>query len=337
MIRTLLALAFAAMLSATPAAAQDMWRHRESGISLPRAVGQMRLTQERDASGGGNYDVILQYGYERTPVTVYIYRSAYPNPALWYERTRLAMNEHVGSGHRDAAPRSFTLGGAPAPNGLREEIQLDPGHSTAIAMAQIGEWMVKVRITSASLDRTGIGEAMDRLLGAMQFARATPAPLPLVVPGPCEGDTRMAGRAITGTGSEEAVAAAAVFGLIGYGEARGIDGLAAHPDQWCRVTATRLPASLGSLYRRRLGNGWVALLGDSGIAAAAVPIDVPGRAQAALFASTTRSTQAVAVYDAMPDPDEAIILAIPVVTGERRGLVEVGAEPAGANESRGKR
>lgn len=326
MIRTLLALAFAAALSATPAQAQEMWRHRDSGISMPRAIGPMRLSEERDASGGANTDVILQYGYERTPVTVYVYRSAYPNPALWYERTRLAMNEHVGSGNRDAAPRSFTLGGASAPNGLREEIQLSSGHSTAIAMAQFGEWMVKARITSATLDRAGISSAMDRLLGAMQFAQAPPAPLPLVVPGPCEGDMRMAGRPITGSGSDEAVAAAAVFGIIGYGEARGIDGLAAHPDQWCRVTSTELPARMGSLYRRRVGNGWVALLGDSGIAAAAVPIDVPGRAQAALFASTTRSTQAVAVYDAMPDPDEAIVLAIPVITGERRGLVEIGTE-----------
>lgn len=327
MIRTWLALAFAAAFSAAPAQAQSMWSHRDSGISLPRSIGQMRLGEERDASRGGNFDVILQYGYAGTPVTVYVYRSAYPNPALWYERTRLAMNEHVGSGNRDAAPRSFTLGGAPSPNGLREEIQLDPGHSTAIAMAQIGQWMVKVRITSSTLDRAGIAQEMDRLLAAMQFANPTPAPLPLVVPSPCESDVAMAGRPISGSGSDEAVAEAAAFGIIAYGEARGIDGLAAHPEQWCRVTATELPASLGSLYRRRVGSGWVALLGDSGIAAAGVPIDAPGRAQAALYASTPRSTQAVAVYDAIPDPDQAIVLAIPVITGERRGLVEIGAEP----------
>lgn len=331
MYRYLVAFGLACAALAAPAAAQSggEWRHEGSGISLPRQIGEMSLSREQDASGGGNWDVILQYGSTDTPVTVYVYRSAFPNAALWFERTRLAMNEHVGSGSRDAAPRSFTFGGAPAPNGLREEIALQGGRSTAVAMAQVGDWMVKVRITSGSLDRTAITEAMGRLLGAFRFARPTPAPLPLTVPGPCTNDARMRGDPIRNGGPE--AMAAALFVVVGDADARGRSGLAAEPRLWCRAS-TELPVRFGTVYRRIDATGWVALLGDSGMAAAAGPVDIPGEVRAALYASRPASTSVVALYDGIPNPDRAIPVALPVVVGQARGLAEmtIGPNPAPA-------
>jgi len=333
MIRIFAALCLALAAQVQPAAAQELWSHQQSGISLPRTIGDMTLREERDISGGGNFDVALQYGDTATPVTLYVYRSAYPNAALWFERTRLAMNEHVGSGNREAAPRSFTLGGASAPNGLREEIELEGNRSTAVALAQIGQWMMKVRITSTRLNRAEVGEAMDRILAAARFANTPAAPHPLVVPGPCGDEMRMTGARIANVEGEPH-AGAAVFGIIAYANARGAQGLAAEPDQWCRVTGSQLPVRFGSLYRRRDGAGWVALVGDSGRAIAAVPFDVPGEARAAVYASTPTSTQAVAVYRAMPDPDEGIVTAIPVVTGQARGIAEIGTNAPGQEPQR---
>jgi hypothetical protein len=327
MIRFVLAGALALAALAQPASAQgDRWMHGESGISFPRSIGAMSLSREQDASGGANMDVILQYGDRSTPVTVYVYRSAYPNAAIWFERTRLAMNQNVGSGSAAANPRAFTFGNAPAPNGLREEISLAGGGATGVAIAQAGMWIVKVRITSPQLDRAQVSERMDRLLAAAVFARPIPAPHPLTVPGPCDGDgPNMRGERLRNLDSR-AQAAAAVFGIVGYGEARGTRGLAAEPTAWCRVTRTSLPVQYGSVYRRRDGTGWVALIGDAGRAAAGGPVDLPGEARGILYASTPVSTQIVAVYDAIPGPDAAIELALPVVVGQARGIAEVGGE-----------
>jgi hypothetical protein len=112
--------------------------------------------------------------------------------------------------------------------------------------------------------------------------------------------------------------------MVGYGEARGNGGLAAEPGLWCRVTATEVPAQYASLYRRRDGSGWVALFGDSGRAIAAAPTNVPGQTTSYLWASTPASTQVVALYDALPDPDAAVLVGLPVVVGQARGLAEVG-------------
>jgi hypothetical protein len=329
----LIAAAIAAAACAAPAQAQgERWQHEESGISLPRSIGDMSLSQERDGSDGRKYDVVLQYGTSRTPVTLYVYRSAYPNAAMWFERTRLAMNMNVGADVQSAAPRSFTLGGASAPNALREEIALAGGQATGVAIAQVGEWMVKLRVTSTELDRAGIAERMDRLLESLRFANPAPATHPLTVPGPCAGGDAMRGRQLRLNSRNRAMAAAA--GVLGYGDARGFGGLAAEPALWCRVTQTRLPVQFGSLYRRRDGNGWVALLGDSGRAAAALPTGVPGDVGAVLFASLPAATQSVAAYDGVPDPEEAIAIALPVVTGQARGIAEIGTEPADAPRRR---
>jgi hypothetical protein len=322
------ALASAALTAswAAPAAAQgESWRHAESGISLPRSVGDMDLSREQDASGGGNYDVVLQYGDAETPVTVYVYRSAFPNAAMWFERTRHAMNIGVGAGTAPANPRSFTLGGASAPNGLREEISLEGGRAAGVAIAQVGQWMVKVRITSSRHDREAVAARMDRLLAALQFGRPAAAAHPLTVPAPCDGDVRMRGDRIRNV-DERVLATASVWGLLGYGEARGMSGLAAEPAQWCRVTSTQLPAQFVSLYRHRDGTRWVALVGDAGRAVSVSPVDVPGDVRAVLFASGPASTQVVAAYDGLPNADQAVQVALPVVVGQARGIAEIGTE-----------
>ena len=328
MVRYVFAAVLAVVAAAQPAAAQSgLWRHAETGISLPRSIGEMSLSREQDASGGENYDVILQYGSSQTPVTLYIYRSAYPNAAIWFERTRLAMNQNVGADAVTVAPRSFALGGASTPNGLREEITLPNGAATGVAIAQIGEWIVKIRVTSTQLDRAGVAARMDSLLGSLQFSNSTPAPHPLIVPGPCGDGATMRGEQLRNLNSRN-YAAAAAASILGYGAARGIGGLAAEPALWCRATQTAIPVQLGSLYRRIDGSGWVALLGDSGRAAAALLNPVPGNVRAVLFASLPASTHVVAAYDGIPDPDQGVSVALPVVVGQATGIAQMGTEPA---------
>lgn len=324
MIRLLVALALAAAALAQPAAAQDLWRHEASGISLPRQIGELRLGEQQDLSGGGGFDVVLQYGDSDTAVTLYVYRSAFPNPALWFERTRMAMSTNVGAPTEGVSPQSLTLGGASAPNGLREDIAIPTGgrfRATSVAIVQAGEWMFKARISSASRDRAGVAAMMDELLGAARFANM-PAPHPLLVPAPCGREAPRNGRRVQDS-SPEVLAAAVLSGALAMAQARGSSGLAAEPAAWCRE-ASGIPPQYVTVYRPRRGTGWVALMGDSGRAVAAMPLY--GQAgRAATFVSLPGSTSVAALYDGVPDPDSAAVEAAPVVSGRARGLVEIGS------------
>ncbi|MDQ8755514.1 hypothetical protein RCO27_04665 [Sphingosinicella sp. LHD-64] len=313
----------ALLVLAGPALAQDDWQHAQSGITIPGAIGGMRRSEPRDLSGGAGYDVMIQFGTDQEPATLYIYRSAYPNPALWFERTRLAMNTNVGSGGAEAVPRSFTLRSGTAPNGMREEIELPAGgpfRTTAVALAQLDEWIVKVRVTSSGLDRAGISARMDTLLDALRLPAARAAPHPLQLPALCTDDVSLSG--VPASGDRDAVLAGAMAtGMTEFAEARGFGGLAAEPDAWCRET-TGLPSRLGSAYRRRDGSAWVALVGDSGMAVSGRGLAPAGQG-AATFASTARSTRVAEVYDDLPDLMTALNAAAPVLIGRSPGLVEI--------------
>ena len=320
-MRMLVATVCAALAWATPAAAQENWSHAASGVSVARGIGDMQLNREQDASGSG-HDVILQYGSGPTAVTLYVYRSAYPNAALWFERTRLAMNAHVGSPERGVDPRPITVGGASAPNGLREDIAIPGGQmrATSVAIVQVGEWIVKARVSSSQLDLAGVAERMDRLIGALRF-ELMPAPHPLRVPPVCADERRMDGAGIDR--SRQAVAAAVAAGSAVADQARGRSGLAADPAAWCRVAA-ELPAQYGAVYRDAAGSAWVALIGDSGRAVSGVRLAEGGDVGAATYVSTPGAVAVAGLYRDLPDPDAGLIAALPIVVGQQRGLAEIG-------------
>ena len=305
---------------------EEAWHHRGSGITVPATIDGMRRGEQRDLSRGGEFDVTTQFGTSDEPVTVYIYRSAYPNVALWFERTRRAMNENLRSQEIDAAPRSFALAGG-APNGLREEFELPAGgrfRSTAVAMAQTGEWIVKVRITSRSLDRAAIAARMDALLAAMRRPDGRPEPHPLLLPPPCPDSLSLDFRPVRGDREAE-LAAAAVAGATEFAEARGSGGLAAEPSQWCRATGPL--DAFGSTYRHRDGSAWVVLLGDSGIAVTGRSTGSADASGAATFASTPSWTRIAEVYESLPSPEQAVEPAVPVLLGQSPGLAEISATP----------
>lgn len=303
-------------------AAAEGWRHALSGVSiadLPRGLSRGQVTNNH-----GGADVYVQLGTQSEPVTFYVYRSAYPNAALWFERTRLAMNVNIGSGEARVAPRSFTLGDSPAPNGLREEIALPEGtglRSTAVAIAQYGEWIVKVRITSRSLDRQAIGAKMDGLLAAIRLPGAVPPPNPLIVPPLCPDENRMNGR-LLGSGDLAAQAGPALRRAAA--EARGRGGLAADPEAWCRERSS-FPTQYGTIYRQRDGRAWTTLLSDAGIGVSAYQIDLPDADGAATFAANPAMTGLVQVFDHLPAPETATDAAILVLVGRAQPVSRLDA------------
>lgn len=320
MLRYWLALALALALALPLPAAAQGWRHEPSGISLPSLPDGLQRGRETDNRRDGS-DVIIQLGSDAEPATLYVYRSAFPGAAIWFERTRLAMRANVGAPTSNVAPRSLVLGAAARPNGLREEIDLPAGgrwRATGVAIVQYGEWLVKARITSASMDAAGVARRMDALLGALRFPAAAPPASPLIVPSPCGDANAMRGRARARSSEDTMMAGIMLVGV--HAEARGREGLVAEPAAWCRDTSGH-PAEVISLYRRRDGRAWVALLGDLGLAAGAEAVDD----KAFSFAATPSRTIFVQMFNGMPAPDPAIEAALPVAVGRAQGTASVDA------------
>lgn len=309
-----------------PGAAQaERWRHRQSEIEIPDLPGGFDRGREIDNRRDGS-DVIVQLGSDNEPVTLYVYRAAFPNPALWFERVRHAVNVNVDAKGTNVEPRVFTLGDSPAPNGLREEIALPPSanyRTSAVAIAQYGEWLVKVRITSRSLGVEQVRARMDRLLAAIRLPGPVPTPARLVIPGLCPASPR---RLEALPLRDSGLAAQAAGGLRAVDElARGRGGLAVDADAWCRVTDLGLPSQYATLYRRRDDEAWVALFSDSGIAVVGIPIDLPDAAGGGSFVATSSMTGLVEIFNRMPAPELAIPNALPVLTGTREPVTRLAA------------
>lgn len=324
----LAALPSSAAAQPAPREMSDVWRHVRSGIEVPRSIGDMRMGTQRDLSDDAGLDMIVQFGTDEAPATLYIYRSAYPNAALWFERTRLAMATNVQSTNEQVEPRSFTLGGGGVVNGLREELTLPTNarfRTTAVAIAHHGEWMVKFRITSTDPDLTRLRSRLDAMIAAVRLPASPAIARPLVVPQPCAEGASGSGSPMVAPVAAALRAATVTAGLT-FAEARGRTGLANEPASWCRVE-TDIPAQYVSVFRHRQSGAWVGLMGDSGQAITARTL--VGATGAVVLGSSARRTAVAGLYTAIPSPEEALPAALPVAVGRSRGLAEVTEGPSG--------
>ena len=288
-------------LAATNAHAET-WRHAQSGISL-EVPADLRLGRVTDARNDGT-DVSVQLGSGRTVATFFVFRPAYPNVAMWYERARSAMSRSFGLSAA-ATPRLFALPGTAGTNGMREELdvsqtpsqQFPDARATAVALAGQGEWMIKVRITSATIDRAQITRVLDSILAGVRVSNAAAQAHPMTLPEACPAAVAFNGRAASGSGGN----AAGPESLQAINAAvRGQSGLAADPGSWCRLR-TALPEAAVSVFARRDGTGWVALVGDFGAAITGMRTGAPGTA-AVLYGSTSSGNRLLSTYDDLPAP-----------------------------------
>lgn len=309
-----LAAVMVALGAAQPALAD--WTHEASGISIPDTVGEMTRGDTRDLSGKMT-DNILQYGAGQTLVTVYVYQSAFPNPALWYSHTLAVMGPNVGSFDASVRPREFTVAGAPRANGLRAAFDIASGQykSTAVALFQVNHWIVKIRVTSATLDRAGAEARVDQLLAAMHFARPSVNPTPLVVPTACDVDSVYTGRQLDEGKTRRLLAPATLMTMAVDGDVRGHSGLARDPQSWCQMKVDGLPEGTFAAYRRRDGLDFVVLAGDAGKAIETRQLEGTRPPAVALFGSDSNETRLAALFDAEPDIKQATVTAITVMMG----------------------
>lgn len=181
-----LLLALPAALSAQPAQPRQLdvpagaaWQHAQTRMILPSRVVGLSRGELRDL-GEGEMDVVAQYagGDDGTFVTVYLFRTAAPDASLWFDRALTAILTRPEYGVPSNAPlptaTPFQRPGATVASGLRVTLDLNASglRSSGIAVAPLGAYLLKVRISSSSLDRAALDERLARFIEGLRW----PAP-----------------------------------------------------------------------------------------------------------------------------------------------------------------
>jgi hypothetical protein len=333
-LRTILwpLVALSAALGA-PAAAQQasVFSHAASRAAFPRAVGEQTIAQTRDLNTP-NDSVVDYAGVDpRESTTLYIFRAAYPDARLWFGQASDVVGTQIPLRIFDAGEEErIAAFGSAVPNAIQRiytTTQDGPFRTTALVVGQAGEWVVKMRVTSPTLDRAGMAARIRAFADAIRFPEGTafaPAAGPLPACGPLpfpqgarpvEPDVQ---RLAIATGLTAALAADARRPLANGGAG------------WCRVEGNRSDPPLLIVRRADGTGGWIFLLGDAGRAIAAksaAEIDLPNEGTAVIAAADADSVRAAAIYDEMPDPATPLAHAAQVLSGRAPALIEVGRRP----------
>ena len=194
----LLALAAAPPARAQPAQprvlavpANAAWQHAATQIILPSQIAGLRRGDIHDSTAG-ELDVVAGYDSEAEGVaaTVYLFKTQTPDVALWFDRALTAILLRSGWGLEGAAPPNpagFARPGAPLASGLRASLDVGTPEvrSTALAIAPLGDFLVKIRLSSARLDRAGIDALMTRFIEGLRWPAAAGSERAAVPVAPC--------------------------------------------------------------------------------------------------------------------------------------------------------
>ncbi len=168
--------------------ANASWQHAETGLILPSRVASLARISVRD-TGSDELDLIADYesGDQALTTTVYVFRSQVPSAPLWFDRARTVLEQlkRFPIAPSGAAPvRTFAVPGGAAESGLRITYPLAGGSysATALAIAPLNGWIVKVRMTSRSLDAEALDGNLASFIAGIRWPKnmaTTPAAVPV--------------------------------------------------------------------------------------------------------------------------------------------------------------
>lgn len=228
----------------------------------------------RGSPKGQPLDYQITYDTSNDSISIYVFRATHPNAALWFERADAVLNiSRRGWQLRDpTAVERITAFSASTPNGVRRAYRAGKDmKSTALAVIQVNDWIVKVRSSSATLDRDAQLARLDRILASLSIKAAQRPAYSLDLPGACDPKidsvvaSLIGGKVIEKPSTTHTLTA----GLLATGYARALAGgegsLAAEPGNYCKGTLVGPIAELATLYRAKSGDGhWEVLFADSG-------------------------------------------------------------------------
>lgn len=313
-----------------PAAAA--WGHAGSGLVLPASPLGLTRTKLQDSTSD-ELDVLAEYkdGADGLTATVYIYRTLRPDASLWFDRALetvrlLPLWGLAGTARPDVNP--FTPPGDGAASGLRAVMPVTAAgqRATGLAVAPLGDFLVKVRMSSTQIDAPALASKLDAFVAALRWPARTQPERPAAPILDCAAPLKLKPAREVRTRDMEQNLLGGLFGLV-----------ASRPSAtraaYCREPGATLQAGV---YRPGgAQNAYLVALGDAGIAleaAQAISLDQltskgrdaggrRGSGQATVTLLDRTSAGVLATFNRLPTPQQALAAAMrgpPMVRAEAR-------------------
>lgn len=307
--------------------ANASWQHAETGMILPSRSAGLAREDIRDTTDA-ELDVIASYQNrdEGITATVYLYRTMTPDAALWFDRalTAIALRPEYRLEGAPRVPAGFTRPGGSTASGLRAALSSGaPDLSgTAVAIAPLGGWLVKIRLSAARLDRAAIDDLLTRFIQGLRWPAETRAERVAVPIAPCPTPLRLRqARVVRDDGAQVLLNL-----LAGAVVARNDHG---PPPVYCREPGATLEYGV---YRANVSTeAYLIAVSDAGIALSvgqALRIDGlsgGGGGRYSMMLEGRGTTSALPSFNRLPPPRQAMAVAfgnhgptISVSTGDAR-------------------
>ena len=305
-----------ALICAMPAVARDLpvpadkgWQHAPPGVILTRQLAGMSRTTLTDATET-EHDVAAQFELPDKSVfaTIYIFKSPVADAALWFDRSRTALEARDIYRHAAPAtidPVAFAAGAARSASALRQVYAVPDGpyRSTALAVVPVGAWIVAIRMSAKTLTADRLNGRLTDVIGAIRWPAESGNPIPIAVP----VKTCAVPLAFPRSKLAKANGADTLMSLLGSrvaGENATITP--ARPKTWCRE-GDAYPHY--GVYRADAGvNGYIMALADAGRVVSVFPslmgqVDDTGT-YAVSLQDVDGTTFAYPSFTAMPRPEQ---------------------------------
>ncbi|MBC2777745.1 hypothetical protein [Parasphingopyxis marina] len=323
--------AIAQEMAASPTANAETWRGAFDTIILPRTIAGYDLVEERPLTDDGT-DTILQYRHEESgdAVTFYVYRASEPNAMLWFRQAMMAIAQRPNISGLVPADEMQMLraGGSASPNAVSQSMRLnfDAFRTAGLTIVQLGEWIVKIRVSRPSEDVAAMTALLAELAAAISYEGEPFTAHPLVYPGACNDRTDFDGNPLSIVPAQRGIIV--TEGLIEYSDARGGGGISVDPSAYCDMTPDDM-RTYTSLFREREADhgGWTMLIADAGWSLVTRPLASTENGEFGLFANRPNGTYAIGLFDRAPAPGMAIGMAVPVFRLQNEGLGRISSYP----------
>lgn len=257
-MKRLVVLAICLAVGAAPAIAQSQpvaitpgkaVKHDHSGLSLPPRLGSLPLVQASDLA---QHQLDRSFHYQNGDVSealsIYIFRNVAGGPAVWMDRAQAfveARKDYVSP--RLHRLTNFTPPGQGTASGLIVAYASGGQYrSTGVAILPFGDFYVKLRASSATLDAPQLEDRMVAVLKELKWPRKM-APAPVAQPvQPCADALAFTGRSVAVKDEGAAVLANAFLGMIVAQPPKGKRTAAPQSVIWCRDSVR---AQRGAVYR----------------------------------------------------------------------------------------
>jgi hypothetical protein len=232
---------------------------------LPATAAGLTRGEISDSTAA-ELDVSAQYHDQARDMLllVYIYKPGIQDVAIWFDKAASAMRTSPGHGLETAtlpAPIPFARPGAGTRAGLRLVMDVPgPGFkSTALAIAPVGDWLVKVHMGSRSLDRAALEAKLDAILASLGWPAEASAPHAAAAILPCPRPLKTKQAKIARDDLGDVLVNAVSFSIEREGP----------PPVYCREPG--LPPELGVYRPNGDDNSYVVALNDAGLALSVAP------------------------------------------------------------------